>query len=235
MLAPPPRQGRPRPRPVVDVRVRRVLRHRLAVVHAADLHRAWWPPRSRRDNVVCGHGHLRGLRRSAWPLLLMVLTVTLALARRGLVTGLRRALPYVQRVSGGIMVLMGAYLTWYGIYEIRLLQRRRGRGRAAPSSLVTGWSCDVSERLLPGRRPADRAGAGARGRSPAGRRWSRPARRSSAAAARPTADAASGTSGDGPPHLHRAAAGRHLRRAPGGGAGRGGARASTRSSGPTTT
>ena len=51
--------------------------------------------------------------------LLIALTVALATARQGLLRGLRRSLPYVQRVSGAIMVLMGAYLAWYGIVEIR--------------------------------------------------------------------------------------------------------------------
>ena len=64
----------------------------------------------------------------------------------GLVVGLRRALPYVQRVSGVIMALMGLYLLWYGIYEIRLLHRGESGGRG-PVGLVTGWSADVSDRL----------------------------------------------------------------------------------------
>lgn len=79
-------------------------------------------------------------------LLLVVLTLTLALARQGLVTGLRRALPHVHRVSGAIMALMGAYLVWYGIYEIRLI----GRGEdvsGGPVSTVTDWSADLSGRL----------------------------------------------------------------------------------------
>lgn len=79
-------------------------------------------------------------------LLLMVLTLALAVARRGLVTGLRRALPYVQRVSGLIMALMGAYLVWYGIYEIRLLERGEDVSQG-PVGPVTAWSSDLSERL----------------------------------------------------------------------------------------
>ena len=79
-------------------------------------------------------------------LLLMVLTVTLAMAQRGLVTGLRRALPYVQRISGAIMALMGAYLTWYGIYEIRIGRRGTASGQG-PVDLVTGWSSALSERI----------------------------------------------------------------------------------------
>jgi cytochrome c biogenesis protein CcdA len=80
-------------------------------------------------------------------LLLMVVTVALALARRGLVTGLRRALPYVQRASGALMVLMGTYLAWYGVYEIRLVRSGRSSGQG-PVDLVTGWSSDLSERLV---------------------------------------------------------------------------------------
>ena len=78
--------------------------------------------------------------------LLVVLTLTLALARQGMVTGLRRALPYVHRVSGAIMALVGAYLVWYGIYEIRLI----GRGEdvsGGPVSTVTDWSAQASDRL----------------------------------------------------------------------------------------
>ena len=80
-------------------------------------------------------------------LLLLVLTVTLAMARRGLALNLRRALPYVQRVSGAIMALMGSYLTWYGIYEIRLIRQGRTSGQG-PVGAVTGWSADLQNRLV---------------------------------------------------------------------------------------
>lgn len=79
-------------------------------------------------------------------LLLAALTVALALARQGFVGGLRRALPYVQRVSGAVMVAMGAYLVWYGIYEIRLLEQGKA-GAAGPVDTVTRWSGDISNRL----------------------------------------------------------------------------------------
>ncbi len=78
-------------------------------------------------------------------LLLMALTVTLALAERGLVTGLRKALPYIQRVSGAVMVLMGAYLTWYGIYEIRTIDGQSAtRG---PVRVATRWSVRLQDAL----------------------------------------------------------------------------------------
>lgn len=79
-------------------------------------------------------------------MLLMVLTMALALARRGLVTSLRRALPYVQRISGLIMALMGAYLVWYGAYEIRLINRGEDVS-GGPVGRVTAWSADLSERI----------------------------------------------------------------------------------------
>jgi cytochrome c biogenesis protein CcdA len=80
-------------------------------------------------------------------LLLMVLTVSLALARQGVVAKLRRALPYFTRVAGGIMVIAGAYLAWYGVYEIRLIQQGKQDATRGPVGLVTGWSSDISNWL----------------------------------------------------------------------------------------
>ncbi len=37
------------------------------------------------------------------------------------VARIRRATPVITRVSGVLMVLAGLYVTWYGIYELRLL------------------------------------------------------------------------------------------------------------------
>jgi cytochrome c biogenesis protein CcdA len=49
------------------------------------------------------------------------LTVGVALAKAGLVNRLRRALPHVNRFSGGLLVLAGAYVAWYGWFEVRVL------------------------------------------------------------------------------------------------------------------
>ncbi len=49
-----------------------------------------------------------------------VLAMAAALARHTLVRWLRRVLPYVSRVSGGLMVLAGAYVAYYGWYELRV-------------------------------------------------------------------------------------------------------------------
>lgn len=49
-----------------------------------------------------------------------VLAVATALASASVVTGARRMLPYVNRVSGVLLVVIGLYVTYYGIYELRL-------------------------------------------------------------------------------------------------------------------
>ncbi|MEO6989122.1 MAG: cytochrome c biogenesis CcdA family protein [Aquihabitans sp.] len=79
-------------------------------------------------------------------MLLTALTLTLALAKRGLATGLRRALPYVHRVSGAIMVLMGIYLAWWGVYELRLIHQGEVTG-SGPVDWMTDWSSRLSERI----------------------------------------------------------------------------------------
>ncbi len=48
------------------------------------------------------------------------LSVAVALARHSLVRSIRRALPYVQRIAGGLLVLAGAYVAYYGWYELRI-------------------------------------------------------------------------------------------------------------------
>lgn len=53
--------------------------------------------------------------------LLTALTISLAFARRSMVTRLRRALPLIQRVSGLLLVVAGLYVSYYGWYELRRL------------------------------------------------------------------------------------------------------------------
>lgn len=54
-------------------------------------------------------------------LLVGVAAVAVALARRGLVTGLRRTGRWVPRVSGLLLLVVGAYVAWYGAWELRVL------------------------------------------------------------------------------------------------------------------
>jgi len=76
-------------------------------------------------------------------LVITALTVTLGLGRRSLAIGLRRVLPYVNRIAGGLLVVAGAYVAYYGSVEIR-----SGSGQAATSDGITDrvsrWSSDVS-------------------------------------------------------------------------------------------
>jgi cytochrome c biogenesis protein CcdA len=74
-------------------------------------------------------------------IVLIALTVSLALATQGVVRNLRRVLPYVDRIAGGLLVLTGLYVVWYGLYEIRTLDTPR---QDDVVDRVTGWSSDIS-------------------------------------------------------------------------------------------
>ncbi|MET0490444.1 MAG: hypothetical protein ABW143_09430, partial [Acidimicrobiales bacterium] len=75
-------------------------------------------------------------------LVLTVLTLALALARQSLVHRMRSILPVINRIAGVLLVVAGAYFTWYGIYELRI--RDDPRTAAGPVDTVTGWSSDIS-------------------------------------------------------------------------------------------
>lgn len=75
-------------------------------------------------------------------LVLTALTVTLALARGGLLAGLRRALPYVDRVAGAFLVLAGLYLVYYWIFNLRFDATGSTTGGGLVST-VEGWSFDT--------------------------------------------------------------------------------------------
>jgi cytochrome c-type biogenesis protein len=53
-------------------------------------------------------------------LVVAVLAVGAALASTAVATSLRRALPYVTRAGGVLLVVAGAYVAYYGYYELRL-------------------------------------------------------------------------------------------------------------------
>lgn len=81
-------------------------------------------------------------------LVLMVLTMAIALAEQGLVRNLRRVLPYVHRVSGGLLVIAGAYVAYYGWYELRVQDGDTSAGGVADfvfdlNSEVSSWIQDV--------------------------------------------------------------------------------------------
>jgi cytochrome c biogenesis protein CcdA len=53
-------------------------------------------------------------------LIVGTLAVAAAVAGSGLVDRLRRIVPYVNRISGALLVLVGAYVAYYGWFELRL-------------------------------------------------------------------------------------------------------------------
>lgn len=81
-------------------------------------------------------------------LVLMVLTLATALARQGLVHGMRSFLPHVNRVSGGLLVLAGAYVAYYGWYELRIRSGDMTGGAVADfvfdlNARVSNWIQEV--------------------------------------------------------------------------------------------
>ena len=48
------------------------------------------------------------------------LAVTAAVAGSGVVDRLRRILPYLNRISGGLLLVVGAYVAYYGWYEVQV-------------------------------------------------------------------------------------------------------------------
>jgi cytochrome c-type biogenesis protein len=62
---------------------------------------------------------------------LIALTVALALARQSLVRWMRRILPYVYQVSGVLLLVAGAYVAYYGWYELRVNHGDTSGGGAA--------------------------------------------------------------------------------------------------------
>lgn len=49
-----------------------------------------------------------------------VLAISVALAGSAVAATARRALPYVNRIGGGLLIVAGLYVGYYGIYELRL-------------------------------------------------------------------------------------------------------------------
>jgi len=77
-------------------------------------------------------------------LILVTLTVSLGMARQGMVGRLRRTLPYVTRASGLLLVVAGAYLAHYGWYERRVRAGDVGAGSPVVDR-VTDWSAAISD------------------------------------------------------------------------------------------
>jgi hypothetical protein len=57
-------------------------------------------------------------------LIVGVLAVAAATASSGVAERLRRILPFVNRISGALLLLVGVYVAYYGGYELRLFDPR---------------------------------------------------------------------------------------------------------------
>ena len=77
-------------------------------------------------------------------LVVSALAVAVATAGAGLIDRMRRGLPYVNRVSGALLLLVGSYVAYYGWFEIRLFGGRGSddpviAGAAQIQGTLAGW------------------------------------------------------------------------------------------------
>jgi cytochrome c-type biogenesis protein len=87
--------------------------------------------------------------------LITLLTVSVALAREGLIRTLRRVIPHLGRVSGGLLVVTGLVVAYYGWAEARQLSGETGGTGLADR--LQRWQANLAEDVT---RFVDRVGAG---------------------------------------------------------------------------
>ncbi len=87
-------------------------------------------------------------------MVIMTLTLGIAMARSSVATNMRKVLPYINKVSGSILVVAGFFLAWYGIWEVRI-QRDASIGNNGfvnlsneASARLTQWVSDVGGQRL---------------------------------------------------------------------------------------
>jgi cytochrome c biogenesis protein CcdA len=69
---------------------------------------------------VLGTAAVYAAYAGGFALVVGVLAVAVALANSAAVDRMRRILPYINRISGALLVIVGFYVGYYGLYEIRL-------------------------------------------------------------------------------------------------------------------
>jgi cytochrome c biogenesis protein CcdA len=75
---------------------------------------------SLRDGSVVGVLAIYLAYTAGFALVVGALAVAVAVASSALVDRMRRILPYINRISGALLVLVGVYVSYYGLYEVRL-------------------------------------------------------------------------------------------------------------------
>jgi cytochrome c biogenesis protein CcdA len=73
-----------------------------------------------RGGSVLGAAAVYVAYAAGFTLVVGVLAVAAALASSAAVDRMRRIVPYVNRISGALLILVGIYVGYYGLYEIRL-------------------------------------------------------------------------------------------------------------------
>ncbi|MEX2627521.1 MAG: cytochrome c biogenesis CcdA family protein [Ilumatobacteraceae bacterium] len=68
-----------------------------------------------------------------------LLTVSVALARTSLVRRFRELVPRMNRIAGGLLVVAGAYVAYYGWYEIRVFRGDTGDPIVERASRIQTW------------------------------------------------------------------------------------------------
>jgi cytochrome c-type biogenesis protein len=76
-------------------------------------------------------------------LVITALTVAIALARDSVVRFLRTGMRHANRAAAVLMVAMGAYVTWYGVFSLRV--RNDPTAAGGPVDLVEDWSARATE------------------------------------------------------------------------------------------
>jgi cytochrome c biogenesis protein CcdA len=74
-----------------------------------------------------------------------VLTLAVALSRQAVIARIRRALPYVTRASGVLLLVAGGYVAYYGWYELRV--QSGGSTDDPVIETATGWQADLTRWL----------------------------------------------------------------------------------------
>lgn len=73
-----------------------------------------------RDGSVVGAAAVYAAYAAGFTLVVGALAVAVALASSAVVDRMRRIVPYVNRISGALLLFVGGYVGYYGLYEIRL-------------------------------------------------------------------------------------------------------------------
>jgi hypothetical protein len=100
---------------------------------------------SLRGGSVPGVLGVYGAYAAGLTLVVGVLAVAVAMASTTLIERMRGVLPYVSRLSGVILVLVGLYVAYYGWFEIRLYSTAGGlkdpviAAAARIQTVLAGW------------------------------------------------------------------------------------------------